>query len=197
MHQIGHWLLTISIVFHNAKVSWKHEQVEKDWVTWNLLQTQQKDWDLLVEFYHERGQPRTNTAKLILLQYNCWKITVIFWCMVWGAQWIFKWTYLHLLLSTRSFSSWCKLMLCRLAKRRKEQTSWRQISWRRRHRRRRGRRCLFMPILYSANLEQRTRKCIRWRKNFQIWNEIVSFTFLKIIPRYNSRIYLGYKNSFY
>ena len=32
-----------------------------------------------------------------------------FWCLIWGAQWIFKWTYLHLLLRTRSFSSWwCK-----------------------------------------------------------------------------------------
>ena len=28
---------------------------------------------------------------------------------MWGAQWVFKWTYFHLLLRTRTFSSWwCK-----------------------------------------------------------------------------------------
>ena len=48
----------------------------------------------------------TNTAKLILFKYNCCKIAAIFWCMIWAAQWVFKWTNLHLLLRTRSLSSW-------------------------------------------------------------------------------------------
>ena len=50
-----------------------------------------------------------NTAKLILPWYNCCKILAKFWCMIWGAQLVFKWTYMHLSLWTRTFSSWkCK-----------------------------------------------------------------------------------------
>ena len=37
---------------------------------------------------------------------NCHKIMARFWCIVWDAQWVFKWTYLCLLLRFRTFSSW-------------------------------------------------------------------------------------------
>ena len=47
-----------------------------------------------------------NTINLILRSSNCCKITTRFWSMIWGAQWVSKWTYLDLLLRTWSFSSW-------------------------------------------------------------------------------------------
>ena len=46
----------------------------------------------------------------ILLNLFCRNAIVVklprFWCIIWGAQLVFKWTYLHLLLRTRSLSSW-------------------------------------------------------------------------------------------
>ena len=53
--------------------------------------------------------PEINTKKLILLYYSCRKIKSIFCCMISHTWWVFKWTYLHLLIRARSFSSWwCK-----------------------------------------------------------------------------------------
>ena len=40
---------------------------------------------------------------------NCRKITATFWCIVWDAQWVFKWTYMCVILRIRKLSSWwCK-----------------------------------------------------------------------------------------
>ena len=50
----------------------------------------------------------------ILQNYFCRNWTAIklcarFWCIVWDAQWVFKWTYLCLLLRIRKLSYWwCK-----------------------------------------------------------------------------------------
>ena len=56
-----------------------------------------------------RWTARINTIKLILLSLNCRIIMARFWCIVWDAQWVFKLTYLCLLLRITTLSSWwCK-----------------------------------------------------------------------------------------
>ena len=45
----------------------------------------------------------TNTIKLFLLLLNCRKIMARFGCIVWDAQWVFKWIYLFLLLRLGHF----------------------------------------------------------------------------------------------
>ena len=41
-----------------------------------------------------------------MTQLNCHKIAARFWCIVWGAQWVFKGTNLCLLLRIWTLSSW-------------------------------------------------------------------------------------------
>ena len=56
---------------------------------------------------------RINTIKLFLLELNCRIIMARFWFIVQYAQWVFKWTYLCLLLRVRTLSSWwCKPIEC-------------------------------------------------------------------------------------
>ena len=53
--------------------------------------------------------PGIKTPKLFLPLLNCRKIMARYWCIVWDAQWVSKWTYLCLLLRIRTRSSWwCK-----------------------------------------------------------------------------------------
>ena len=89
--------------------SWRSTDVPRPWSGADRAAWLQQCHQELIKMSNPLNKTGTVALGSILQNYFCHKITARFWCIVWYAQWFFKWTYLCLLLRIRTVSSWwCK-----------------------------------------------------------------------------------------